>query len=409
MHHALLTASFVLVLASVARGADPLYLQPPYDEIKLDEDNGGVVLRVQSLDLPGRKLPSAANRTGDLEIELVDRPGEKFALPWENVAGVRLFEQLVLAEADQRVKEGRFDEAQPYFELLEAKYAQTAGLKEAVENFLWQQILAEFRAGRHEETLALLVELHGRNRERPGLANAWQRVSLELVKASLAAENYRAARGLLENLGERFPEFQESTVAPYHALLQSQAQSLLAAAQSAQAAGKLREARTAVMQALDVWPTIAGGRELATALHAKYPVVVVGVRAQPTGGPRQRLDDWASARTSRLEARPLVESEPAGGDVAYTSPLGEVAGGEQAGQVVLRLSPDLRWSDPPRSLTAADVASSLLAQADPQSVLYDPIWADVLAAAKVHSRSELEIGLRSPAGGQAAAWLGVCL
>ena len=85
-----------LVLAASAQAADPLYLQPPYDEIKLDEDNGGVVLRVRSLDLPGRRLPSAANRTGDLEIELLDRPGERFALPWANVASVRLFEQLVL-------------------------------------------------------------------------------------------------------------------------------------------------------------------------------------------------------------------------------------------------------------------------------------------------------------------------
>ncbi len=337
MHHALLTASFVLVLASAARGADPLYLQPPYDEIKLDEDNGGVVLRVQSLDLPGRKLPSAANRTGDLEIELVDRPGEKFALPWENVAGVRFFEQLVLAEADQRVKEGRFDEAQPYFELLEAKYAQTAGLKEAVENFLWQQILAEFRAGRHEETLALLVELYGRNRERPGLANAWQRVSLELIKASLAAENYRAARGLLENLGERFPEFQESTVAPYQSQLQSQAQSLVAAAQAAQAAGKLREARNAAMKALEVWPEIAGGRELVTALHAKYPVVVVGVSAQPTGGPRQRLDDWASVRTSRLVSRPLVQSDRRPGCWRSSRPGGPAA---VAGSPLVRSAAD---------------------------------------------------------------------
>ena len=401
-----------LVLAASAQAADPLYLQPPYDEIKLDEDNGGVVLRVKSLELPGRKLPSAANRTGDLEIELLDRPGERFALPWANVAGVRLFEQLVLAEGEERVKEGRFDEAQPYFELLEAKYPGTAGLKEAVENFLWQQILAQFRAGRHEQTLALLVELHGRNPQRPGLANAWQRVSLEVVKASLAAENYRAARGLLKNLGQRFPEFQESTVAPYQAQLQTQAQAQLASARSAEAAGKLREARVALLRALDIWPAIAGGREQALALHAKYPVVAVGVTAQPLGGPRQRVDDWASARTARLVGRPLVELHPAGGrDGAFRSPLGELTAGEDTQQIILRLAPELRWSDPPRTLTAADVAGSLLAQADPHHSAYDPVWADVLAAVLVRSRTELEILFRRvpAAGGLAETWLNVPL
>ena len=400
-----------LVLAASAQAADPLYLQPPYDEIKLDEDNGGVVLRVKSLDLPGRKLPSAANRTGDLEIELLDRPGERFALPWANVAGVRLFEQLVLAEGEERVKEGRFDDAQPYFELLEARYPQTSGLKEAVENFLWQQILAQFRAGRHEQTLALLVELHGRNPQRPGLANAWQRVSLELVKASLAAENYRAARGLLANLGQRFPEFQESTVAPYQAQLQSQAQALLASAKAAEAAGKLRDARVDVLRALDIWPTIAGGREQALALHARYPVVAVGVAAQPLGGPRQRVDDWASVRTARLVSRPLVELVAGGGEGGFRSPLGELAPSEEAQRIILRLAPELRWSETPRTLTAADVAGSLLAQADPDHSAFDPVWADMLAAAQVRSRTELEIVFRRvpAAGGLAEAWLNVPL
>src|SRR5262245_57298887 len=94
----LLAAASALV-GVVAGAADPLYLSRPYDEITLDENNARVKLKVQPLNLPGRVLPAAADRKDDLEIELLDRPGERFRLGWNNIAGIKFIEELVLAEA----------------------------------------------------------------------------------------------------------------------------------------------------------------------------------------------------------------------------------------------------------------------------------------------------------------------
>ncbi len=394
----LLTFLLLLATCSLGRAADPLYLQPPFDEIKLDEDNGGVLLRVKSLNLKGGKVPTTeAERANDLEVELLERPGEKFALPWANVASVRVFEQLVLAEADQVMKEGRFDDAQPYYIFLEAKYPQTPGLKDSIELFLWQQVLVAFRAAKHDETLALLVELHGRNPQRQGLANAYQRVTVELVKRNMAAENYKAARGLLRNLGTRFPEFKETTIVPYESQLAQQAQTLLTAAQAANTAGNLRGAHEAVTRALDIWPAIAGGRELALAVHEKYPVVGVAVMTPGSGKWPERLDEWSSLRTARLTGRPIAERAPAGGEGnPYASPLGELARGSEPTQLVLRLSPELKWSDPPRTLAAADVARGLLAQVDSANPSYDSIFASLLTSAVARGRGELEVTLARP-------------
>lgn len=387
----------VFAFTATSHAADPLYLQPPFDEIKLDEDNGGVVLRVKALNLPGRKLPPAAERMNDLEVELLERPGEKFALPWMNVASVTFFEQLVLAEADQVVREARFDDAQPYFVFLEAKYPQTAGLKDSVETFLWQQVLAAFRAGKHDETLALLVELHGRNPQRQGLANAYQRVTVELVKRNIASENYRAARGLLRNLGTRFPEFKETTLLPYETQLAQQSQTLLSQAKAAQTAGNLRAAHESLSRALDIWPAIAGGRELALAVHEKYPVIGVAVTSPGSGQWPMRLDDWSAIRTARLTGRPIAQRAPAGAEGGpYTSPLGELTRGAEATQLILRLSPELKWADPPRGLTAADVARSMLAQADRANPNYDAVWAGLLTSAVARGRGELEVTLARP-------------
>src|SRR5436190_4758099 len=174
----LLLALSVATNSVVAKDTDPLYLQSPYDEITLDENNNNAVLKVQPLKFPGRKVPALADRKGDLEIELVEQAGQTFAVAWGAVVKVRLFEELVLAEANQRVQEGRFDEAYAYFRFLEAKTPPVAGLKDAIELCLWTQIGASFKGGRLDEAMALLAELSGRNPQRTGLPKAYERVSL---------------------------------------------------------------------------------------------------------------------------------------------------------------------------------------------------------------------------------------
>lgn len=256
--------------------ADPLYLEPPYDEVTLDANNGNAQLKVLPLALPGRMVPPPEQRTGDLQIELLDRLGQKFNVAWTAVVSVKLFEEFVLAEANEHVQAGRFDEAFPYFQFLERKYPTTPGLKESLENFLYAQILQEFKAKRFDHALALLVNLHERNPQKPGLNTAYERVTSELVKARLAEKNFVAARGLLGNLAARFPATRATTIAAFEAQLVEQAKALQSEAQAHMAAGKLGEAHRSAQQMLAIWPTLPGGAELAQSIHDKHPVVTIG-------------------------------------------------------------------------------------------------------------------------------------
>jgi tetratricopeptide (TPR) repeat protein len=344
--------TFALLVAAAVRADDPLYLQPAYDEIVLDDSNAGAVLRVQPLAFPGRKMPPQADRKEDLEFELIDRPGEKFAVPWVNVADIRFFERLVLAEADALVKAGQFDEAQPYFLFLETKYPQTPGLKEAISAFLYIQVGAAYRAGRHDEALALLVELYARDPQRQGATTAYERVTAELVKNHLAAGRFAAARGLLRRLGERYPAAKATLVEMYEKQLIDQAQGQFQAANEALAAKKPRDAYEAIRRALAIWPTLAGAGDLAQTIHKDYPVIAVGVTSPLVRQPGQRIDDWASIRTSRLLATPLVE-QATGADgpfkiesqtqelVRYVRRPGQSASGTpQTAEIVERTYPD---------------------------------------------------------------------
>src|SRR4051812_46434508 len=286
----LLLVGLAQCLAGWAKDPDPLYLQSPYDEITLDENNGNAVMKVQPLNLPGRRVPAPVDRKGDLEIEPIDRAGERFAVAWGAVTMVRLFEELVLAEAQQKVAEGRFDEAYEYFRFLEAKHPKLTGLKDAVETCLYTQIGASYKAGRFDEAMSLLAELTFRNSQRSGLAKAYERVSLELVKSRLAEGNFRAARKLLKNLAERYPETKEASVAGLETMLKEQAAQLLAQSRGYLAAGKFREAHEAASKMLETWPAIDEGQTLANEVHQKYPLLSVGVISPLTAPPVRPSD-----------------------------------------------------------------------------------------------------------------------
>ncbi len=380
---------------SVASAADPLYLSRPYDEITLDENNVGVRLKVLPLKLPGRKLPAADDRTDDLEIELLDRPGERFRLGWNNIVGIKFFEELVLAEAEVHVKGQRFDEAYPYFQFLETRFPATTGLKEAVENYLWAQIGADFTAGKNDAALALLIELHQRNPQRQGMATAFEKVTVKLADERIAAENYRAARGLLANLTRRYPSAAEAA-AKFEAQMRDKAAATLNAARESLAAGKFREAHQSARQALGIWPAVEGGRELVQEVHQKYPVVSVGVTSAAGAS------GWATQRTGPLIAPPPFElTLAADGEVSYRSRFVQLAESKDPRQIILKLPADSR-------VTAQDLAKSFIAAADAQQRAFDPAWADLLAGSDVRSQDELLFTLNRPPL-RAEAWLQVPL
>lgn len=296
--------------ATLASAALPVYEREPFDEVTLDDVNDRAVLLVKPLTLAERKPLTPEGQKGDLEVELLDRPGEKFALSWQAVVRVRLFEQLVLAEIDANLTAGKFEEAQAGLRFLERTQPKFPGLSEAVERFLLDQTTAAYRGKRLDEALALAVELARRNPQQPRLATIYERVTLDLAQQSLNQQAYRRARGLLGNLKKRFPQTGPAAAAPLEAKLQELASAALAEANAAATAQNWESAQAAVRKALDLQPAIAGGAELAARIFAKHPVLEVGV----IGGLPAKLSaeafdaDLLDAGIRRL--RPLV-SPPA--------------------------------------------------------------------------------------------------
>jgi ABC-type transport system substrate-binding protein/tetratricopeptide (TPR) repeat protein len=401
-------AAYLALAASgiaAAKDADPIYLQSPYDEITLDEGNNNAVLKIQPLNLPGRKVPAPADRRGDLEIELIEQAGQRFAVNWGAVVKVRLYEELVLAEAQERVQEGRFDEAYPYFRFLEARKPPVAGLKDAIETCLWTQIGECFKTGRQDEAMALLAELSGRNPQRSGLPKAYEKVSLELAKSRIAEGNHRAARKLLSNLTQRYPETKETSVAEFELAIQAKAGELRTQAKSDLAAGRFREAHEAAARMLETWPAIEGGMQLAADVHQKYPLLSVGVISSLAAAPVKPHGGWAEVRAGRLLGQPLAEARSGASEGEYFSYFGELSRPKgNAARIVLKLKEGLKWQEPPRNLSPQDVVRALRAATTPKTPGYDESFAKVLAGIEIGAEGEVVLEFVHPQPG-GEAWL----
>ncbi len=394
----ILAATLCARVAAADEG--PLFEQEPFDTIKLDDENKNVVLKVQPLDFPNRHVPSHPNPTDELDVRLLDRPRKGYKLTWEHIAEVKLFERMVLDDAEQLTASGKFDEAYPYYEFLQRRYPKMAELAPSYEKYLLANAGAAYKQQRYEESLGVLWELFDRNPEYKGVTTAIQRVVGKLFDRWLAEENYVAARGILREASARLKDQAEALVSDGNQRLQKLAADRLAKAKADFQAERYAAARRDCQQSLAAWPEIEGGAALAAAMRAKHPLVEVGVTATATGG-----DAWAVHRDTRLLTRSLSElTRLDGADGVYDTPLLKNTDlGNR--RLSLTIKPGVHWPGG-SSLTAADLSRTLLAEADPRNPSYRPQWAKLIAGVTLHGVDRVDVELQQPID-RADPWLDV--
>ncbi|MBN2473031.1 MAG: hypothetical protein JXB62_00385 [Pirellulales bacterium] len=371
----------------------PLFESEPYDLITLDKYNDNKVLKVEPLDLPGRRVPEKQPPRGRLEIRLVDEPESLYDVQWHMIEKIELFEELVLAEANRLVTAGELEEAYDCFRFLEERYPETRGLDSAMEEYLYEEAVASQRKGQYDGALAMLRELYRRNPKRPNLDRALGLSTDKLVEQYLAKGDYWSARRLLSNLKAWFP--QQTTVVNRESQLKQQAAGLLAEARKRLADGDYREADSLVGRLARVWPEVPAAEEFARALHEKYPRVVVGVSMLSNASRPGAFGDWAARRTGRLVYRTLTEFVgPGAAGGQYACPVGRMEFNELERRLTLRIAPGVGWSSSDAVLSGYDVSRQLLAMACPGDPAYRAEWADVFGSVSVNAVYQVDVELR---------------
>ena len=388
-----------------------LYQMDAYDVITLDKANDHAALKVLPLELPDRRLPEQSKRVGRIRVRLLEDRSEEYEVAWRHIEKVEFFEELVLQEAAEVVREAvkltgadqaaeaqaKYDEAYEYYQWLLRFYPHTEGLPAAIQDYLFLNAGALFRAGRVEEAFAVLEELHGQN---PGyqylggpqtVLAAMERVGERLIGLQTESQNYGAARLLLERLHRQYGQQLEVTATYRNKLIE------LAAAQSKEAtahlaAKRFREAHEAGQVMLRIWPTLPGARDLVLDIARQYPLVVVGVAQPAREFDASSLDNASARRGGYLLSRSLVEFAergPEGG--AYASPWGTVQQSADRSELVFELRPQAGGG-----LSGYDLSRELLALADPQSPVYCPRWASLTRQVAVQNVRRVRVSLRHP-------------
>jgi ABC-type transport system substrate-binding protein len=402
LHRTLWIAALLLMAAAARLAAQPaadaapsaslrLFEQEPYDLLRFKD---GKEVKVQLLTLKTRRLPERPRAADKIVVRTLDEPDVEYEVTWGDidVPKSRLFEQLILEEAEQLVAAGRFNDAYDYYAHLQYFYAKLPGLEESLQNYLFEEAKHYQRLGQFDHSLALLNELHRRNPQRPELSQALGAATGKLVEQKLTKNDYPSARKLVRSLQQKFP--QNAAAAAWVEQLSAKAREGLAQAQADLAAGKYREAADASRQSMHIWP-LEESRRLLTEAHEKFPRVVVGVTLPGGAYGADPMIDWAARRSARLFNRRLLEFTgygPQGGE--YQCPLGELERPDLGKRMLFRLRPDIPWSDGKGVLTGIDVSRKLLQMADPSHPAFRADWAELFRTVSAGGVYEVDVELR---------------
>jgi ABC-type transport system substrate-binding protein len=392
-------AAWLATLAA-ANEETPLYTQEPFDLLRLNPANRNAELKLVPLDLPERRLPENPRGDDELEVRLLDRPDQRFRVKWQHIVEVRLFEEMILAEAERLLAAGDLDGAYPYYRYLQTHYPALPRLADSIERYLTAAATSAFRQSQFDEALAMVWALHARNPDRAGLATAAERIADRLVEHYVNAGNYEAARRVLGALAERFAQTGQAATARWRQRLEASAQQRLTAARQEMAAGRLAAAAELASEALAMAPHLEPARQLAAAVGLTSP--------REASKACNRLL-WNARRSERLLWLPLavVEGSAADGMADFRLVVGTLEAEPDQRRWALRLNDRARWPDG-RPIGSADVACSIAeACASDETAPYNPLAA-VLRQLDASDPGIVSIELSQPVA-NLAPWLAIDL
>jgi tetratricopeptide (TPR) repeat protein len=366
-----------------------LFEQDPYDWIRFKDDKE---IKVQPLNLKGRRLPENPRASDKLIVRTLDDPDTEYEVVWRDIVEIKLFEQLILDEAEKLVAAEQFNEAYDYYLYLERHHPKLPGLDASLQKYLFAEAQAWQRGGQYDQALAMLNELYARNPNYEGLGAALDTAAGKLIEKEVDAEKYAAARQLVQALASKHS--QSPVAAQWTSQLQEQARQGLRSARDDLEAERFREAADAARQTMRVWP-LDEARQIWAEAHRRFPRVVVGVTLPGGRQDNESMVDWAARRSARLFNRKLLEFQgygPQGGQ--YQCPVGQIERLDLGLRLSVRLRPNTPWSSGEGVLTGHDVARRLLAMADPAHPAYRRDWSELLAAVAVPDLYEVDVELR---------------
>ena len=328
-----------------------------------------------------------------IELRLISRPFELYKVAWGNVVDLKLYEDMVLAKAEELMGDlqnlDKIDEAYDYLDLLLRHYPRTLRLAEVRNKFLFLDGYKAFRQKQYYHGLAIFLELYEKNRgyRFPGAPNTVASIIGLLYDKILVdflnKEEYAGLRDMLRDIEQRYRGEQKAVTDKYWAKLNEMAEAQKAIALKSLDENKGRAAYESVAKMINILPTIREGRKIQREVIQRYPIVFVAVSEPATDNDPRSLERWSSRRVGRLTRRMLVEFVGQGVEGGlYKCPVGSVVLSDDGRELTFSLNAERNEGDIP-PMDAYDISDRLLRLANPNSDSYLPAWARLVGSIRV--------------------------
>lgn len=366
----------------------------PFDVITVTKEAGGKSVQVRQLDLPGRKMPREANRTGKLQCVVTIFPDRLYEIEWKDISQITFWEDIVLHLARKYLKEKNYAEAFEHLVYLRENYPKSVNFASLHQEFLFQSARDMATEKNLPHTLAALEELRRKFPEyrKDDVQRVISSVAEQMINGLFDRGEFAVARSMVLRLNEEYGTDLPAVGAAKNKFVE------IAAAEEKKAAeyrekGDYGRARQAAMKMLDIEPDYPGGKELMNNLIREFPMVRVGVFQQTDAPNPAALADWPASRTGQLIQTPLFQfrsTGPEGG--MYRFAYGNAALSDDRLELDMTIQ-NAEAEDVPNSL---QLSQALLQRASLQGELYTPGWASIFQSVSVQGPDRLKLRFRRP-------------
>lgn len=412
------------------KGEQLLYQVKPFDRVELVNDdtldvepvriNAGVTFAVGEDEYVGRPgLPPTRElkRQVRYRIRRAD-DGEEYYLLGRSIKKITFFEDMLLTEARKLIDQIRFEEAHQTLSVLVARDPKWPGLVDLrIENLLREAerlaINGQFTralAGLFEEkrlrderaSSGITAPLFVDGIERP-VATRIESLIRRWFDASVSAGQWGEARRVVARLEELSPG--SALITTLRGEVNRRADEAIAQADRLRKSGNPRGAAASLATAIAISPDSPSVRAAAAEMDKAYPVLNVAVARLSTF--RVPFARWtlADRRVAELLHLPLERLVGQGEEAKFESAI--IANIEKQNvnkRAVLTVREGIVWPGDAKPVSIIDLHRLLAESCRPESDLYHPAFARLVAGLRTEFPDKLVIDFDRPQF-QPAAWL----
>lgn len=243
-----------------------------------------------------------------LPLTLIDNSDDpEYVIKFEHIYEITHHEDKMLRRASLEMEAGHLAVAYELLLALQRRYPNWPEFDRHLQRLLWIDSEAKSKANDDFAALRLLEELAESNPNYTGLSNRLGEVTQRLVRTSLQAEDYRAARHYLSRLARRDAQH------PVRLTLVQEIQELalrrLEEARGLFSQSQFVSANRVIKQAARIWPETPGLREAFREITDRQQILRVGVLRLPDEGGQYPLTLPEDIRQRQLTEIPLFEPQ----------------------------------------------------------------------------------------------------